>query len=546
MDLRTRPNISSATLDRINGLRLGLNCAVAMRAQGGKLPAPMMPLSNVKRLPQPGGNRLIPGGVRALPLPPRPVHVPGENSFVAKMSKMTDEGEKKKKNIQLILNQLTAENFQKLCDKLYREMDSVEALEIVQTKIYDKAVLDQQQNPAPGQPTFVELYARLCHIIVQDNQAVNPTTGAPGRLCFNPDQLPPEQAAKGGQFRRSLLNRCQQEFERPPQEKCDGWQQMSDEDRFIMQTKEKRRTLGNVDFVGQLFLHGLLAEKTLHHCFKLLLENHCRRFEGIKGSAPPQDSDFDQLESLCKLLTVVGRTVDRPQAKLYMDEYFNVLQDIMAQAFIIPRMKFHIEQIVELRRCGWDLAGMHRSAPYPESANTEELVAKKKRLEGEIEALGQSIRKEEQQLKKLEDRLNEDSDKLGKVKGHMKQKQQEEEFAKLLVSLKEQFGADNVLGRVMDLCQPRNPQHSLAVFAAMQSHMDSIVVRNIDVAERCIEHIKERKVSPKTFLPLNTIKPTAPSVDGIPRGIIVRPLIDLVEILVRPPPPAAAHVCASS
>jgi hypothetical protein len=257
-----------------------------------------------------------------------------------------------------------------LCDKLYREIDSVEALEIVQTKIYDKAVLDQQQNPAPGQPTFVELYARLCQIIDQDNKPVNSSTLAPGRLFFNPDNQPPE-LAKGGQFRRSLLNRCQQEFERPPQEKCEGWGQLSDEERFIQQTKEKRRTLGNVDFVGQLFLHGLLAEKTLHHCFKLLLENHYRRFEplNVKGSPPAQDSDFDQLESFCKLLTVVGRTVDRPQAKQFMDSYFSHLQQIMVQSTIIPRMKFHIEQIVELRRCSWDLASMRQERAMPSASS---------------------------------------------------------------------------------------------------------------------------------------------------------------------------------
>ena len=87
------------------------------------------------------------------------------------MQKMSDDvAERKKKNIQLILNQLTAENFLELCEKLYLEIDSIEALEIVQTKIYDKAVLDQLQNPAPGQPTFVELYARVCLLIVQDNQ----------------------------------------------------------------------------------------------------------------------------------------------------------------------------------------------------------------------------------------------------------------------------------------------------------------------------------------------------------------------------------------
>jgi hypothetical protein len=366
-DLRGRAHISTQTLDRINSLKLGLNCLPSMGAQGGRLPNGMMPppAGLSKRLPPPGK---VSNGARAL-APSRPVHVPSENSFVAKMQKMTDDSERKKKSIQLILNQLTSENFVKLCEKLYTHIDSVEALEIVQTKIYDKAVLDQQQNPAPGQSTFVELYAKVCHIIVQDNQPINPTTGAPGKLFFNPEQLPPEQA-KGGQFRRSLLNRCQQEFERPSQGKCAEWQQLSEEDRFIHQTKEKRRMLGNVDFVGQLFLHGLLAEKTLHHCFKLLLENHYAKFDSFskKGAPPPQDSDFDQLESFCKLLTTVGRTVDRPQAKQFMDSYFSYLQQIMGQPTIIPRMKFHIEQIIELRRCGWDLASMRQERSMPSSS----------------------------------------------------------------------------------------------------------------------------------------------------------------------------------
>jgi hypothetical protein len=368
-DLRSRALITPQTLDRITALKLGLNCMPTIGSQGGRMPNGVLPLPQGlnKRLPQPGKPGSSMGG-RAH-APSRPVHVPSENSFVAKMQKMTDDVEKKKKSIQLILNQLTAENFAKLCEKLYKEIDSVEALEIVQTKIYDKAVLDQQQNPAPGQPTFVELYAKVCHIIVQDNQQTNPTTGAPGKLFFNPDQLPPEQA-KGGQFRRSLLNRCQQEFERPSQGKCEGWQQLSEEDRFIQQMKEKRRTLGNVDFVGQLFLHGLLAEKTLHHCFKLLLENHYEKFDAFnkKGAPPPQDSDFDQLESFCKLLTTVGRTVDRPQAKQFMDGYFSYLQQIMGQPTIIPRMKFHIEQIIELRRCGWDLASMRQERSMPSSS----------------------------------------------------------------------------------------------------------------------------------------------------------------------------------
>jgi myo-inositol-1-phosphate synthase len=83
---------------------------------------------------------------------PQQKHSIREISFLAKMQKMSDDvAESNERNIQLLLNQLTAEIFVNLSDKLFKEIDSVEVLEIVQTTIYDKAVLDQQQNPAPGQ-----------------------------------------------------------------------------------------------------------------------------------------------------------------------------------------------------------------------------------------------------------------------------------------------------------------------------------------------------------------------------------------------------------
>ncbi len=277
------------------------------------------------------------------------------------MQKMSDDvAERKKKDIQLILNQLTAEGFrprppfEMVCDKLFKEIDSLEVLEIVQTKIYDKAVLDHQQNPAPGQPQIVELYARVCYLIVQDNKRIHPVTGDPGKLFFVTADEPPEEAI-GGQFRRSLINRCFKDFAKPPLDRCEGLQLQNEVDRYNQQMKSKMLRL--VDFFGQLFLHGVFAEETLHHCFKLLIEMHFQRIDGLSqpGSRPLQDSDFDQLESFCKLLTAVGPTfVDRPSAKHIMDGYFHDLSQIMAQPAIIPRMKIHIEQIIELRRCNWE------------------------------------------------------------------------------------------------------------------------------------------------------------------------------------------------
>lgn len=44
------------------------------------------------------------------------------------MQKMSDDvAERKKKNIRLILNQLTAEKFEELCDELFKALDSLAA-----------------------------------------------------------------------------------------------------------------------------------------------------------------------------------------------------------------------------------------------------------------------------------------------------------------------------------------------------------------------------------------------------------------------------------
>ena len=60
-----------------------------------------------------------------------------------------------------------------------------------------------------------------------------------------------------------------------------------------LEMKARRRSLGNIRFIGELYNLKMLTARIMHECVIKLL------------AAPPTDEE--SLESLCKLLTTVGK-----------------------------------------------------------------------------------------------------------------------------------------------------------------------------------------------------------------------------------------------
>lgn len=60
------------------------------------------------------------------------------------------------------------------------------------------------------------------------------------------------------------------------------------------------------------------------------------------------------------------------------------------------------------------------------------------------------------------------------------------------------------------LGQVRQKAYDLAMTVVMENHLDSIVVDNTSTVAKCIEHLKEQKWSPMTFLPLDSITAKPP------------------------------------
>lgn len=151
----------------------------------------------------------------------------------------------------------------------------------------------------------------------------------------------------GALFRKYLLNRCQEEFERgwkvdlpqPKEGKAGEAALLSDE--YYIAAAAKRRGLGLVQFIGELYKLGMLTERIMHECVRKLLE-----FTGVPDEA--------EIESLTKLLRTIGGNLDSTEkGRAFMEAYFNRIDSIINLEGLPSRLKFMLMDIVDLRKAGW-------------------------------------------------------------------------------------------------------------------------------------------------------------------------------------------------
>ncbi|KAG6805425.1 hypothetical protein H0H92_015443 [Tricholoma furcatifolium] len=170
----------------------------------------------------------------------------------------------------------------------------------------------------------------------------------------------------GGQlFRKYLLNRCQEEFEhgwavkeataaaaatkaaedqavKDAQEKNggSGEEVALYSDEYYAAQKAKRRGLGLIRFIGELFKLQMLTERIMHECLKKLLGNVDN----------PEEED---IESCCKLMMTVGFMLDTARAANHMSVYFARIAELKISPLVSSRIKFMLQDVLELREKKW-------------------------------------------------------------------------------------------------------------------------------------------------------------------------------------------------
>lgn len=218
-----------------------------------------------------------------------------------------------------ILNKLSPEKFDKLSLELLNVgIDSQVILKGIILLIFEKAL---------DEPKYSSVYAKLCHQLCEDAPNFEPTD------------------SNITTFRRLLLNKCQDEFENRSKatNAFDKDGQLTEEE-LEQYHIAKRKMLGNIKFIGELGKLEMLHEGILHRCIKQLLEK--------KKNLDLQEMAED-LECLCQIMTTVGRRLDTPKAKAWMDQYFTRIKYFAGIAELPSRIRFMLQDCVELRENKW-------------------------------------------------------------------------------------------------------------------------------------------------------------------------------------------------
>lgn len=135
--------------------------------------------------------------------------------------------------------------------------------------------------------------------------------------------------------------------------------------------KIKRRMIGNIRFVGELYKKKLLNTETMHDCIGELL-----------GHPPAWKPSYDEqeLELLCDLLETIGETLESKTKKLKKDkgdyhkkfeQYFDRIKTLSKDKNIISRIRFKLEGMMEFRNNGWQKRKPQDAAPEAKPAADE-------------------------------------------------------------------------------------------------------------------------------------------------------------------------------
>ncbi|KAI4798532.1 hypothetical protein KUCAC02_021987 [Chaenocephalus aceratus] len=229
------------------------------------------------------------------------------------------------KSVRSILNKLTPQKFQQLM-KMVTDLT-------IDTEERLKGVIDLTFEKAIAEPNFSVVYGNMCRCLMGLKVE---TTDKPG-VTVN--------------FRKLLLNRCQKEFEKDQvddgiferkQKELDAATVPEEKQRLTEQLQREkdnahRRSMGNLKFIGELFKLKMLTEVIMHESIVKLLKNH----------------DEETLECLCRLLSTIGKDLDFEKAKPRMDQYFNQMEKIIKDKKTSSRIRFVLQDVLDLRRSSW-------------------------------------------------------------------------------------------------------------------------------------------------------------------------------------------------
>ena len=122
---------------------------------------------------------------------------------------------------------------------------------------------------------------------------------------------------------------------------------MSAEEKEQHATMMKRRTLGTIRFIGELYIRQLIASRILRHCAALLYGDI---------NAPVEED----IEALCRLLDTTGKFLEHSKgrdAKVNHDFLHSTLSQLGQlkdrRELLSSRIRFMIADVLDVQKSGW-------------------------------------------------------------------------------------------------------------------------------------------------------------------------------------------------
>ena len=233
------------------------------------------------------------------------------------------------KTVRGLLNKMTPSKH----DKLFAQIENL----LIDTEERLAGVIQLFFEKAISEPFFAPTYAKMCQSLSQKAVLSSSTDGE-----------------KTVSFRNLLLAQCKKEFDRDgadligfDEKKTEIHSAKTEENKTKLKMelqdlvdKNRRRVLGNITFIGELFRVGTISEEVIHRCIRRLITN-------------PGEQE---MEKLCVLMTTIGKDLDsssNQNSSDVMNSHFRTLESMAVDLKLSNRIRFMITDLTELRSRQW-------------------------------------------------------------------------------------------------------------------------------------------------------------------------------------------------
>lgn len=236
------------------------------------------------------------------------------DSWVAQQRKRAAQDDEKDvtRAARSILNKLTVEKFDPLFEQLVTcGIKCSKHISILMREVFEKATTQHH---------FIPMYADLCVKLEKDPRIAAVV----------------EEADLPNNFRRLLLNECQNVFEQLLELR--SVEDAEDEEVIF---RRKQQALGNMKLIGQLLVHGMLSSDLFTGCCEELLRKHAQCPEA--------------LESLVAIVMVAGPKFDHSAWQYYprLEKIFADMRALTKDKSVAPRLRFLMRDVLDAREARW-------------------------------------------------------------------------------------------------------------------------------------------------------------------------------------------------